>query len=159
MALFISTFINKVDRKGRVSVPATFRAALAQQSFSGIYVYRSLTNEALEGCGSDHMDMLSESLAQLDPFSVEYDDLSTQIFGLSSQLPFDGEGRVILPQELLSTVGITDAVAFVGKGRTFQLWEPEAFRIASEEARRRTLQNRPSLLLRPGHTPNEGEKS
>ncbi len=159
MALFISTFINKVDKKGRVSVPATFRAALAQQHFAGIFVYRSLTSNALEGCGSDHMDMLSESLAQLDPFSVEYDDLSTQIFGMSFQLPFDGEGRVILPQELLATVDITDSVAFVGKGRTFQLWEPEAFRLASEEARRRTLQNRPSLLLRPGVSPREGEKS
>ena len=159
MALFISTFVNKIDKKGRVSVPATFRAALANQSFAGIYVYKSLTCDALEGCGSDHMDMLGESLTQLDPFSVEYEDLSMQIFGLSSQLPFDGEGRVILPQHLMEAAGITDSVAFVGKGRTFQLWEPEAFRVASEEARRRTLQNRPSLLLRPGTSAREGGAS
>lgn len=159
MALFISTFVNRIDKKGRVSVPATFRSALANQDFSGIYVYKSLTCDALEGCGSDHMNMLDESLTRLDPFSVEYEDLSMQIFGLSSQLPFDGEGRVILPQHLMETVGITDSVAFVGKGRTFQLWEPGAFRIASEEARRRTVQNRPSLLQRPGAPVREGGMS
>ena len=36
MALFLDTFVNKIDRKGRVSVPATFRAALDGQAFHGI---------------------------------------------------------------------------------------------------------------------------
>ena len=53
MALFIDTFVNRIDRKGRVSVPAAYRTALAGQSFSGIvalpaFKYRALTCAGIE---------------------------------------------------------------------------------------------------------------
>ena len=60
MRLFLSTFTNKVDKKGRVSVPATFRAALSELSFPGIVAYRSFTALCIEGCGMDFMQRLSE---------------------------------------------------------------------------------------------------
>ncbi len=55
MAVFIGTFENKVDRKGRVSVPAQFRQTLAAQSFQGIVAFRSYRADAIEACGFDFM--------------------------------------------------------------------------------------------------------
>lgn len=150
MALFVSTVINKVDRKGRVSVPASFRAALAQQSFPGIIVFPSFTIAAVEGCGTDFLEELAASAsASFDVFSTEQDDLNTLIFSSSHQLAFDPEGRVLLPEEILSHAGIGEQCAFVGKGRTFQLWEPEALKAHQAEARSRALKSRPQLTLRP----------
>jgi MraZ protein len=141
MALFVSTFTNKVDRKGRVSVPAPFRAALAAQMPQGIVVYPSFTTACIEGSGSDFLEKIAEKNEKtFDPFSSEQDDLNSLIFPLSHQLAWDPEGRVILPEELLAHANITEQAAFVGKGHNFQIWEPAALKLHTDEARIRTAQ-------------------
>lgn len=130
--LFLSTFQNKIDKKGRVSVPATFRAALVKatpkgEDFSGIIAYASFINRCVEACGIGRIQKLSERIEELDPFSEERDAFATTILGGSIQLPFDGEGRVMLTESLISVAGLSDVALFVGKGETFEVWEPKAF--------------------------------
>ena len=149
MALFLSTFVNKVDKKGRVSVPSTFRAALTGQTFQGIVAYRSFTGACIEGCGMDFMERLSDGAQSLDTFSPEQEDLSALIFADARQLPWDPEGRVILPEDILAHAGIAETVAFVGKGQTFQIWQPDAYKQIEAEIRARALQSRPTLPPRP----------
>lgn len=129
MAVFLSTYVNKVDRKGRVSVPAEFRKVLAGQSYQGVVVFKSLQHPALEACGADHMETLSESLEALDLSDEEYELYETTIFGGSVQLPFDGEGRIVLPQHLAEFANLTEEAAFVGRRKTFQIWEPRALSV------------------------------
>lgn len=149
MALFLSTFINKIDKKGRVSVPSTFRAVLAQESFAGIIAFRSYKLEAIEACGMSRMQSLSKSVDHFDLFSDTHDDLAATIFADAHQLMFDGEGRIMLPETLLAHAGLDDRVAFVGRGATFQLWQPERFEKHQQEARLRMQQNPISLRLHP----------
>lgn len=130
--LFLSTFQNKIDKKGRVSVPATFRAALVKASgkgedFSGIIAYASFINHCVEACGIGRIRKLSERIESLDPFSEERDAFATTILGGSVQLPFDGEGRVMLTESLIGVAGLSDMALFVGKGETFEIWEPKVF--------------------------------
>lgn len=127
MALFLSTFTNKIDAKGRVSVPAQFRASLVNESFSGMVVYESFVNECVEGCDIERIKKLSESIDNLDPFSEERDAFATAVLGGSIQLSIDSDGRVILPESLLRKVNIKSEATFVGKGSTFEIWEPKQF--------------------------------
>jgi MraZ protein len=138
VALFLSTYLNKVDRKGRVSVPASFRAAIANQSFSGIVLFPAINTRALEGSGIERLEELSSRIDGLAEFSDERDALSA-IFAEAQQLPFDSEGRVILPPELCEHAGIVleGGAAFVGFGRTFQIWEPGRFERQQQERRAR----------------------
>jgi MraZ protein len=149
MRLFLSTFVNKVDKKGRVSVPATFRAALSEQPFAGIVAFRSFSAACVEGCGMDFLQRLSDGTQQFDAFSSEGDEIAQLIFADSRQLAWDPEGRVLLPEDLLAHAGITESAAFVGKGATFQIWEPQAYRAVDAEIRARALKNRPTVPLRP----------
>jgi len=126
MALFLATHFNRIDKKGRVSVPAQFRAAVTAQSFQGIVVFPSHKAQALEGFSMAQLEELSNGIDSFDMFSDQHDDLATTIFGSSVPLPFDGEGRVVLPKELCEHAGITEQVAFVGLGKKFQIWQPEA---------------------------------
>ncbi|MBL8669363.1 MAG: division/cell wall cluster transcriptional repressor MraZ [Alphaproteobacteria bacterium] len=146
MPLFLSTYINKLDRKGRVSVPAPFRAALAGQPFNGIVAYPSHRLPALEACGIDRMDQLAAALDSTDKFASAHDDVATVVFADARQLPFDSEGRVTLPPDLAAPAGIIEGCAFVGCGKSFQIWEPEAFRSYQEEARNRA--SRDGFVLR-----------
>jgi MraZ protein len=124
--MFLSTYVNKVDRKGRVSVPATFRTALSAQRFPGIVVFPSYKYPALEANSIDWMSELAERLDTLDKFSDEHENLEL-LFASSRELPFDPEGRIILPPDLAEHAALTDSVAFVGAGRSFQLWEPTRY--------------------------------
>ncbi|PJB70594.1 MAG: division/cell wall cluster transcriptional repressor MraZ [Alphaproteobacteria bacterium CG_4_9_14_3_um_filter_47_13] len=135
MALFLSTYINKVDRKGRVSVPASFRATLSGEAFQGIVLFRSNNHVCLEGFGQSAMEDLSGRLDHFDLFSAEQDDMATAIFGEAVQLPFDGDGRIILPSALISFSGLEEQAAFVGLGRKFQIWNPEEFESRRDKAR------------------------
>lgn len=149
MTIFLSTFINKVDAKGRVSVPAQFRAALASQSFQGIAAFKSYRVDAIEGCGIDRMSLMSESVDRLDLFSEDQDDLSATLFADAYQLSFDGDGRILLPEGLRSFAGIEKSAAFVGRGAMFQIWAPEKFKVHQADARERLRQRGATLKLQP----------
>jgi len=136
MGLFLSRFVNKIDKKGRVSVPAPFRVSLSDQSFAGIVVYPHPKLPALEGCGYDRIQKMVEGHDQLDQFSDQRDDLGS-IFAVSHQLAFDPEGRVMLPDDLLRHASISEQAVFAGFGSTFQIWEPRALDRHLSEARDR----------------------
>jgi MraZ protein len=150
MALFIDTFINKIDKKGRVSVPATFRAALASQAFQGIVAFPSFKHAAIQCAGMDWMQALTDRMTQVDLFSDEHDDLTATLFADAKQLPFDGEGRIMLPESLAAHAGITEAAAFVGRGSGFEIWEPAKLDAYKAEARRRALEKGRTLRQAPG---------
>ena len=150
MELFLSTYVNKVDRKGRVSVPATFRASLANQRFAGIVVFPSFIHAALEGGGIDRIEEMATRLDSLPQFSEEYDNLSL-IFASAQQLPFDTEGRIVLPADLAAHAGIADSAAFVGLGRSFQVWEPD--RLAEHTAMLRQRAREQGARLPPPAAP------
>lgn len=141
MALFLSTYTNKVDRKGRISVPASFRAALSAESFQGIVLFRSNNHVCLEGFGHSAMEGLSNRLDHYDLFSAEQDDMATAIFGEAVQLPFDGDGRVVLPGDLINFAKLDEHAAFVGLGRKFQVWNPSEFERRRDAARKSVQDN------------------
>ncbi len=139
MALFIDTFVNKIDRKGRVSVPASYRAALAAQSFPGIVALPSFKLPALHCAGMDWMKALLERLSTEELFSDAHDDLSAALFGDTKQLAFDGEGRIMLPDAFCRYANLADTAAFIGRGTHFEIWEPKALERHKVEARQRSL--------------------
>lgn len=147
MALFLSTYTNKLDKKGRVSVPATFRAAISSQNFTGIVAYPSFVNPCIEACAIDRIETLSESIDSLDPFSEERDAFATSILANCVQLPFDSEGRVNLGESLIAEASIDDLVVFVGKGATFEMWNPKDFEKYSAKAKEMARQQRQKLQL------------
>lgn len=133
---FISTYENKVDRKGRVSVPAAYRSALGTEAYQGVIAYPSLTDGAVEAFGRGMLDELNRRRLDQTLDGGDFtqalvgrsdDGLVETIMAISSEIPFDGEGRIILPARLVEHAGITDRATFVGRGTRFQIWAPEAY--------------------------------
>jgi MraZ protein len=154
MGLFLGTHINKVDKKGRVSVPSQFRAVLADQTFQGVILYPSLFEDGVvEGCGMAYLEQIAAaSAAQFDVFSDAQDDLAAAIYGSSVQLAWDPEGRVILPETILAHAGVGEAVAFFGAGARFQIFNPDMLAARQAQAKERLRANRPSFRLKPEGT-------
>ncbi|MBT4989780.1 MAG: cell division/cell wall cluster transcriptional repressor MraZ [Rickettsiales bacterium] len=157
MLLFLSTFINKIDKKGRVSVPAQFRAVLRVEEFQGIVAYPSFINQCIEAAGMTRMEKITDIIEDLDPFSEEKDAFATAILGDSHQLSFDGEGRIILPEILMKNCGLTDKALFIGKGKNFEIWNPDQFESYSKQAKDFALKQRNKLTLK-GRNDSEQKK-
>lgn len=148
MALFLSTVTNKVDKKGRVSVPAAFRNAVAKTGFSGVVVHPHLRQPCLQGSDIGYMERLSDTIdSGFGPYNDDRETVAMTILGGSRELAFDPEGRILLPADLLEHGAITTHATFVGLGKTFHIWQPEAF--DQELARRQQAAAQGADLIQP----------
>jgi MraZ protein len=144
MDRFVSTFINKIDAKGRVSVPAPFRAVLERDGYAGdgIYCYPSLDAPALDAGGQRLAQNIDRLLDGLPDYSDERDELSVALYGDVHTLAIDQDGRIVLPETLRAHAGLETHVAFVGLGQKFQMWQPARFEARRAAARQKVRDHR-----------------
>jgi MraZ protein len=139
MQRFLSSAINKIDAKGRVSVPAHFRSIIQLRGYAELYALRSLDTPALDVGGPDLLDQFEARIAQEDPLLQTADDLSFFYHGDGAFLRFDSEGRITVSDFMREHTGITTDVAFVGRGTWFQIWEPSRLTSHAAAVRARLL--------------------
>jgi transcriptional regulator MraZ len=150
---FVSRFTNRLDAKGRVSIPAPFRAVLARDGFEGLFVHPSLDATAVDCGGNALVREIDQLLALHAPYSEDHEFLATALYGASEILKVDAEGRVVLTDSIKAYAGISEEVTFVGQGDKFQIWEPGRFRAHFEEARNRVRDLRRELNSRTAGEP------
>jgi MraZ protein len=152
MAQFLGTHTNRLDAKGRVSIPAPFRAVLRPNGASNatLVLRPSHTHPCIEGWPEEAFQALAKPLDTLDLFSEAHDDLAAALFAAAWPLDADKEGRIVLPEPLVAHAGLSEGVTFLGLGRIFQIWEPQAAERRLQEARERA---RVRALTLPGSAP------
>jgi len=143
--MFLSTYVNRLDKKGRVSVPASFRSYLSNLGYNGVICYPSFNNQSIEAWPQDRIEKISNSIDSLNPFEEKRGFFATSILSESINLQFDSEGRILLTPKLLKHAKIKSNMVFVGQGKTFQIWEPEIFEKFKVTARKKSNLNRASL--------------
>lgn len=146
MDRFLSTAVMNIDAKGRVSVPGRFRAVLAVRQIQELYALRCLDMPALDVGGPDLLDAYEARIASEDPFLQTGDDMSFFIHGDGDFLKMDSEGRLQVSDFMRQHAHLTDKIAFVGRGRHFQIWEPERLNDYASQVRARLLKLRRSQL-------------
>ena len=152
----MSSAINKIDSKGRISIPAPFRSALEFQGYPGVYLFPSFTSKAVDGGGQDLIDQISLSVEKMQLFAEETDALSTALFADTYSLSYDQDGRISLPEILIEHANLSEKVIFVGQGRKFQMWNPDDFNEFKREAKIKALENR--NLIGPSPVGKENKK-
>lgn len=168
MTQFLGTHTTKLDSKGRVSVPATFRAALRSLRDHdngalevGMVLRPSHQHACIDAWPEKAFHALAAQLDRFNEISEMHEDWATTLFADAYPLESDREGRIIVPDELLAHANITGPVAFMGIGNRFQIWEPTAAAERRGVARARTKVQQaaeralvePNGALRPGGAP------
>tara|TARA_B100000886_G_scaffold21474_1_gene13649 strand:+ start:2607 stop:3062 length:456 start_codon:yes stop_codon:yes gene_type:complete len=143
--MFLSTYENKLDKKGRVSVPASYRSYLSNIGYNGIICYPSFNNQCIEAWPQDRIEKISNAIDSLNPFEEKKDYFATSILSESINLQFDSEGRIQITPKLLKYAKIKLNMLFVGQGKTFQIWEPTFFEKFRANAKKKSNINRASL--------------
>lgn len=147
MSLFLSSYENRLDTKGRVSVPASFRASATNEKFAGVVLFRSFTHNCIEGMTMSRMEQMAAATDKMGVFDSELDDLTAMLFADARELSFDVTGRIVIPTDMLAHAGITDRAVFVGRGNSFQIWNPDTFRAVQEKSLNNLRATRPNLKL------------
>ena len=147
MDLFISKYFNKVDKKGRVSLPSSFRNALPKSNKNEIILYKSIKTPSIEGCGIGRLAEIAKRINNLDFFSDDHDDFSASIFSEIISINLDKEGRFLIPEELKNYANIKTEAAFFGQGHFFQIWETNNGLRNIEKSRTRLLKEKKSLRM------------
>ena len=143
--MFLSTYENNLDKKGRVSVPASFRSYLSNLGYNGVICYPSFNNQSIEAWPQDRIEKISNAIDSLSPFEEKKDYFATSILSESINLQFDSEGRISLTPKLLKHAKIKNSMLFVGQGKTFQIWEPTTFEKFRTKSRNKSNLFRNSL--------------
>lgn len=134
---FLSTISSRLDGKGRVSVPASFRAVLEADGHPGVFVHQALDAPALECGGHRLLHQIDTLIGRFSPYSDERDLIATALLGGSEIIKMDPEGRVMLPERFKTFAEISSEVVFVGLGDKFRIWAPARFAVHLEEANSR----------------------
>ena len=143
--MFLSTYENKLDKKGRVSVPAPFRSYLSNLGYNGVICFPSFNHQSIESWPQDRIEKITNSIDDLNPFEEKKDYFATSILAESINLQFDSEGRILLTSKLLKHAKIKNSMLFVGQGKTFQIWEPAIFEKFRVSAKKKSNIHRASL--------------
>ena len=155
--MFLSSYENKLDKKGRVSVPASFRSYLSNLGYNGVICYPSFNNQSIEAWPQDRIEKISNSIDSLNPFEEKRGFFATSILSESINLQFDSEGRILITEKLLKHAKIKNSMLFVGQGKTFQIWEPTNFEKFRANARKKANINRAGLKWEKHFNNKEGE--
>jgi len=156
MNQFLGSHQNKLDAKGRVSVPAPFRAALRQSGDTNgtgvqLVLRPSHFHPCIEAWPPGEFETLATPLEHYSPLSPEHEDLAASLYADAYPVEADKEGRILIPDQLAAHAGLHEAVVFMGMGTTFQIWEP-----AAAERRRAEARIRARDLTPPGAPPRAG---
>ena len=145
MELFVSTFVNKIDKKGRVSLPSIFRSALPKDHKNEIILLKSLRNQAIEGLSVIRVKEIASRINNLDFFSEEHEDFATSIFSEMLPTNLDKEGRFLIPEKLKDFANIKNEVTFIGQGYFFQIVNPKVAINLQNKSRTRLNLNKKTL--------------
>jgi MraZ protein len=136
MTQFLGTHENRRDGKGRVSIPASFRAALRGPDGTARLILRpSHKYDCIEGWPAAAFHAMAAPLDEMPTFDDDEENLALSLYAEATEHEPDKEGRIVLPADLAAHAALVEAVAFIGVGKHFQIWEPEAGRRRIAEAR------------------------
>ena len=128
MQTFIGNIEARLDEKGRIFVPASYRKILAESESKRIVMRRDTDNECLmfypEHIWNEKVEQMRQVLDEWDP---EDQLLLMQFMADAEFLEPDGQGRILLQKKNLETIGAQNDVLFVGMLNRFALWTPENF--------------------------------
>jgi MraZ protein len=117
--LFTGEYRHAIDAKGRVAVPARFRAELAQ----GAVVSRWI-DSCLAIFPQTEWDKFSAKVAELPVSDAGARVFARFVFSGAFEFNLDAQGRLVVPPTLREFAGLTDDVVVVGSRDHIELWEP-----------------------------------
>lgn len=112
-----------VDSKGRIAVPSRYRERLAEMADGALVLTLSPLDRSLWLYPLPEWELIEAKLADLSDFDVQSRRTKQMMRGYASDCQLDGQGRILLAQELRDYAALGKEVILLGQGNKFELWD------------------------------------
>ena len=129
--VFLGEFEHSLDDKGRLAVPARFRAALD----AGLYITRGL-DPCLVIWDTDSWRAISDRVRTLNLWQGDARRMQRLFFSGASAAQLDKLGRFVIPQYLREYAQLESDAVVVGLGDRIEVWARDAWHAEREQAER-----------------------
>ena len=134
MTSFIGTYDCKADAKGRVMIPVSLKNQLAPMVNNGFVIKRSVFQPCLELYPMEEWNALMLKMSKKNRFVKKNDDFIRRFSAGVKPVEVDGTGRLLIPKNLISIVGITKEVVLSSSINIIEIWDKEQYEKVIEEA-------------------------
>lgn len=121
--MFYGTYDHTIDEKGRLTLPARFRDALAD----GVVIAKGLDSNVDVYPRSGWDTLVESRIANLDPLAPETRQLRRFFFAGAEHDTMDKQGRVLVPQHHRDAGGLGRDVVIAGVFDHLEVWSREAW--------------------------------
>jgi MraZ protein len=125
--VFFGTFNHAIDAKGRTSLPARFREALAAAGESKIVLTQYPHWRAVQALPQSVWKELEKKVLETSPLDARAQRNVLRFYSSAHEVDLDPHGRVLVPPALREWAGLSKEVVWVGMGRTIHLYDKAAW--------------------------------
>ncbi|MBR6439618.1 MAG: division/cell wall cluster transcriptional repressor MraZ [Bacteroidales bacterium] len=121
----IGEYYCKLDAKGRLLLPSSFKEQLGEALGEGFVLRPGLFETCLDVYGRDDWRKLQEKLGKLNPFKKENQMMMRRINAGARLVEMDGSGRLQIPKDLVEKCGLIKEVVITSLPDRMQIWGKE----------------------------------
>lgn len=125
--MFFGTFNHAIDGKGRTSLPAKFREALAAAGEPRIVLMQYPHWRAIQALPQSVWNELVRKVMEASPLDARWQRNVLRFVSSAHEVDLDASGRVLVPPALREWAGLQKDVVWVGMGRTVHLYDRAAY--------------------------------
>jgi MraZ protein len=111
-----------IDSKGRLAIPSRFRERLANMTGASLVLTLNPLDHCLWMYPYSDWELIEKKLAELSDFDKQSRRTKQMMRGYANDCQLDGQGRILIPQELRDYAGLQKQAVILGQGNKFEIW-------------------------------------
>ena len=128
MATFIGDITCKVDAKGRIMLPSTFKKQMPKEAQDTFVVKKDIFENCLVLFPLDEWERQNRIIrSKINPYKKEHNKFLRNFYRGAAELVLDSSNRILIPRRLLEQVGISREVVLAGQDGKIEIWPEDLY--------------------------------
>jgi len=133
ITMFLGTSTLTLDSKGRIAIPARYRKQLEELCEGKVVISLNPLDKCLIIYPYGEWLECERKMDEVKDQSVQFRKYQRLIYSFTNDVEMDSSGRILIPQQSRSKVGLEKNVVLIGHGKKFELWSEESWLRVSED--------------------------
>ena len=139
--MFLGTTTLTLDAKGRIAIPARFRAKLNEMCGGKLVISYNPLDKCLPVYPYDEWMECMQKMEAVEDHSDQFREYQRMLYAYTTEVDMDGSGRILIPQLSRDEIGLTKGAVLIGHGKKFELWSEENWLRTREEGDKKLVES------------------
>ena len=139
--MFLGTTTLSLDAKGRIAIPARYRARLEELCAGKLVITYNPLDKCLPIYPYDEWLECERKMEAVEDQSDQFRDFQRLLYSYTNEIDMDSNGRVLIPQSSREEIGLEKSAVLIGHGKKFELWSEERWLQTREEGGKQLIES------------------